>query len=233
MQKEGRFSDLFGGMEDTFSFKLGSEPGHVANGNSLHDDPFELVYLLGLPEVIVRNMKTAMKIISLISKKIGGLHEDHENYTENLIYTLKLEIDSEYDHNGDPFTYLLSKLYIVKFSNIKAHPQPASSTAGNQSQGLNPKGGQTAAQFHKSNNSQWYITLMNLLQEELLSCSNSNDDEGIPKGLMLPQDQFINFIAKTVLLNHKHLSQLYVFNIIDNKLTPNECLNSLKLVQYL
>lgn len=83
--------------------------------------------LVGNPEVIVRNMKSALKIIKLFMRRAEEVREQKEDATETLLISLKLEIDNGYDKQGNVTEYKLSKLHLVKLANpfsAKAkHPQ--------------------------------------------------------------------------------------------------------------
>jgi len=59
--RDGELSDVFGATSDK---KLGM------NGNWVSDDLIEGKVVVGVPEIIIRNMKSALKIIKLYMKKV-------------------------------------------------------------------------------------------------------------------------------------------------------------------
>lgn len=81
MFKDGKFTDPFNLSENratgnqTDNAKEDSQQNDVKNDdegyeNLMCEDSIEGKYLLGCPQIIIRNMRTALKIINLLTKKI-------------------------------------------------------------------------------------------------------------------------------------------------------------------
>lgn len=76
---KAKFKDIFGGNGDSqIEFKR-----DILEGGILHT----------VPEIIIRNVKTGLKLLNIISKQLADDREEEE--TENLILTLKLELDCQ------------------------------------------------------------------------------------------------------------------------------------------
>ena len=128
--RDGNITDLLDGT------------GHKSNlYNWIAADLIEGDMLVGLPEIIIRNMKSALKVIRIFMKRVEYAREKGED-TENLVFTVKLEIDHKYDKQGNVIEYLMPKFHIVKLA-VPYLKSP-------------------------SKHAPWFITLFNYLQSKVL-----------------------------------------------------------------
>ena len=72
----GKFYDVYGGNKDV--------------GTVVEEDYLEGCVLLNIPEVIIRNVKTGLKLINIIIKMVKESRE--EMYTENMIFTVRCSL---------------------------------------------------------------------------------------------------------------------------------------------
>ena len=120
---EGRLTDLLG-----HRCQWGND---LTEGRVVH----------GAPEIIIRNMKAALKVVKLFSVRSEEGREEGCEHNQTLVFTIKLEVDAGWDKQGNVTEYQLSKLTFVKLA--------SPFTKGGKSSG-------------------WFISLYNSLQSEAL-----------------------------------------------------------------